>query len=114
MAIWTAKARQAHFFKLRSGEITTLQQQLNGYRTAIARQQQKIQHLEKENHDAREQSRSDQLETPNDRIFHDLNRNKKTHPSARRYSPDTIIWGREILSVSHDPPDLTPPVGTSP
>jgi hypothetical protein len=43
MAMWTAKACQAHLLKLKSGEITTLQQQLNGYRTAITRQEQKIQ-----------------------------------------------------------------------
>jgi hypothetical protein len=73
---------------------------LNGYSTAITRQQQKIQYLEKEIHDARERSGSDQLETPIDRIFHDLNKNKKAHPSARCYSHDTIIWARKILSLS--------------
>jgi exonuclease VII large subunit len=92
--------RAKHLLKLKSGEITTLRQQLNGYRTAIARQQQKIQHLEKEIHDACERSGSDQHETLIDRILHDLNRNKKAHPSARCYIPDTIIWAREILSLS--------------
>jgi hypothetical protein len=43
MAMWTVKANHSHLLKLKSGEITTLQQQLNGYRTAITRQQQKIQ-----------------------------------------------------------------------
>jgi hypothetical protein len=36
MAMWTTKERQAHLLKLKSGEVTILQQQLNGYRTAIA------------------------------------------------------------------------------
>jgi hypothetical protein len=70
----------AHLLKLKSGEITTLQQQANGYRTVITLQQQKIQHLEKEIHDARERSGSDQLETPIDRMFHDLNRIEKAQP----------------------------------
>jgi hypothetical protein len=66
MAMWTAKAGQAHLLKLKSGEITTHQQQLNGCRTAIGRQHHKIQHLEKAIYDARERSGSDELETPID------------------------------------------------
>jgi hypothetical protein len=95
-----AKARHTRLLTFKSAQITILRQQLNGYRTASKKSTQRIHDLEEQLRTTRASSANDAFETPGDRIFADLQRNKDQPPSARRYSLDTLTWAREILSES--------------
>jgi hypothetical protein len=43
------------------------------------------------------------LQTPADRIFLGIARNRTRHPNGRRYSVETLAWSREIHDISPRP-----------
>jgi hypothetical protein len=95
-----AKARNTSLLGLKSAQITVLRQKLNGYRTATRKQTQTVKELEDQIRDMSMSSTLDPFETSIDRIFTDLNQNRKQAPSRRRYSLDTLARAREIVTES--------------
>jgi hypothetical protein len=85
-----AKARHPGLLSFKPAQITTLQQQVNGYRTAAKKQTQRIQDLEDQICSIRMSSATEGFDTATNTIFADLTRNKDQAPSARRYSLDNL------------------------
>jgi hypothetical protein len=90
MKLAAAKARHARLLSFKSAQITTLQQQLNGYRTAAKKQTQRIQDLEDQICSIRASSATEGFDTVINIIFADSTRNKDQPPSAMRYALDTL------------------------
>jgi hypothetical protein len=95
-----AKSRNARLLGLKSGQITVLRKNLNGYRTATRKQMQTIKELGDQTRDMSMSSTSDPFKPSIDRIFTDLNQNREQAPSRRRYSLDTLTWAGEIVAES--------------
>jgi hypothetical protein len=83
MKVAAAKARYTRLLSFKSAQITTLQQQLNGDRTAPKRQTQRIQNLENQICNIRPSLATEGFDTATNTVFADLTRNKDQAPSAR-------------------------------
>jgi hypothetical protein len=83
MKVTAAKTRHARLLGFKPAQITTLRQQLNGYRTAAKKETQRIQDLEDQICNIRASSATEGFDTVTKTIFADLSRNKDQAPSAR-------------------------------
>jgi hypothetical protein len=97
----TAAGRQALHERRNAECMRNLRQQLNASRTNLTKAQRKIQELTKQVADLmREQSFKDLTQSPYDRIYLDILKNRSRKPNGRRYSIETLLWTEEIHAVS--------------
>lgn len=94
-------ARAARQLKLKAGAISVLKAQLRANQTNLKRANATIQRLEAELSDLREEQTSLRpFTSPADRILADILENAQRHPNGRRYSLETLIWGRRVHDIS--------------
>jgi hypothetical protein len=95
----SAIARFARHLRLKAAEITTSRQQLNGHRTAIKRQKERIENLRQQLLQATASSHAEGGDASPDRILADIARNKLLRANGRRYSLNTLPWTNEIFTT---------------
>jgi hypothetical protein len=96
----SGSTRHARYLRLKAAEITTRRQQLNGHRTAIKRQKERIEDLRQQLLQATASSHAESGDAPPDRILSDTARNKLLYPNGGRYFFDTPTWANKIFATS--------------
>jgi hypothetical protein len=92
------KARIARFMKSKITGIRHLEQQIRGYQLPHQRERDEILALRTEL--AHRSARPDSFATAANRIWADLLQNCGVPPKKRRYSFESLVWGREMHDIS--------------
>jgi hypothetical protein len=96
----TPECRAARLLKFKADQVRELQQQISVYTLNLSQARQKIAMLESQIAEEIETMATlDPLQSPADRIFLDIARNRTRHPNEWRYSMETLVWSTEIHDI---------------
>jgi hypothetical protein len=99
--LMTAECHAARLLKFKADRIRELQRQISADTLNISRARRKGAMLESQIAEEIEAMATlHPLQSPADRIFLEITRNRTRHPNGRRYSVETLAWSREIHDIS--------------